>query len=198
MNRVKHKRTGKKNNFIESLRFLASSKNFIIAIAIMFAAFLLLGVIYPHLMTDVILDMINSLANQTQNKNFFQLAGFIIFNNVKASLFGLLFGVLFGIFPLFLAAVNGYVLGFILNAAARTEGLVEIWKIFPHGVFELPAFFFSLGLGVRLGYTLFTEPKMLNSDFKMCLKTFVYIILPLLLVAGLIETGLIFLLKPIA
>jgi stage II sporulation protein M len=198
MRRIQHRKTGKKSNFIESLRFLASSKNFIIAVVVMFAAFLLLGIVYPHLMTDFILDMINNLANQADNKNFFQLAGFIIFNNAKASLFGLLFGVLFGIFPLFLAAVNGYVLGFVLNAAARTNGIVEVWKIFPHGVFELPAFFFSLGLGVRLGYTLFCEPNMMKSDFKMALKTFVYIILPLLLIAGLIETGLIFLLKPVA
>jgi len=196
MKTIKHKKTDKKSNFVESLRFLASSKNFIIIVFAMFLAAFILGVVYPHIMTDIILDIINNIIGQTENMNFFQLAVFIIYNNVKASLFGMLLGLLLGIFPLFLAAANGYILGFVLNLAAKENGLGEVWKIFPHGVFEIPAFVFSLGLGVRLGYTLLCNPKMLKNDFKMCLKTFVYVILPLLLVAGLVETGLIFLLKP--
>ena len=181
---------------MQSAAFLLNSKNFIIAVFAMFLAAFILGVIYPHIMTDIILDIINSILGKTENLGFFQLAVFIIYNNVKASLFGMLLGLVFGIFPLFLAAVNGYVLGFVLNLTAKQNGFSEIWKIFPHGVFEIPAFVFSLGLGVRLGYTLLFDSKMLKSDFIMALKTFVYIILPLLLVAGFIETGLIFLLKP--
>ena len=190
------KKVRKIGNFRKSLHFLISSKNFIIAAVIMFAAFFLLGLAYPNLMRDFVLDVISGMVGKIEGMNFFQLAGFIIFNNVKSSFLGMFIGLLFGIFPLFLAAINGYVLGFVMNLTIAQNGASEIWKIFPHGIFELPAFFFALGLGIRLGYTLFTNTKLLKQDLKMSLLTFVYIILPLLLIAGLIETGLIFLLKP--
>lgn len=188
-------RKGKINNFIDTLNYITNSRNFIFFVIGLFALSLVLGVIFPNVFGDIIIDIIKELLKKTEGLNFIELFIFIFFNNLKTSLIGLLSGLLFGVFPMFLAVSNGYLLGFVMNVSFRENGVVDLWKIFPHGIFEMPAFFISLGLGVKLGYSLLFTRKMFKNDIKMSLKTFVYIIIPLLLIAGMIETILIFMLK---
>lgn len=201
MKKIKRKKAKKKeqrkkpNNFIDSLNYIASSRNFIFFIMGLFVVSFILGILFPDVFRDIVTDIIRDLLEKTEGLDFIELFIFIFCNNVKTSLIGLLSGLLFGVFPLFLTISNGYLLGFVMNISFQENGLVDLWKIFPHGIFEMPAFFISLGLGVRLGYSLLFTRKMFKNDIKMSLKTFVYIIIPLLLIAGMIETILIFLLK---
>ena len=100
---------------------------------------------------------------------------------------------IFGIFPFFIAIYNGYVLGYVLKLVVGKIGFLEIWKLFPHGIFELPAVFISLGLGIKLGASLFAK----NSDkeflrrLKNSARVFFFIVLPLLVIAAVIEGSLI-------
>lgn len=182
-------------NYSELWNFIKQSKIFIFVILGLFLISGVIGFFNPDLYTDTFEKLIKDLIDKTQGFNFPQMMAFIIYNNIKTSILGLLLGLFFGIFPLFVSVVNGYLIGFVFNMVYVDSGIKEMWKILPHGIFELPAFFLSLGLGLRLGYALFFKTKEIKHDLGMSLRTFVYVILPLLLVAGFIETCLIFLLK---
>jgi stage II sporulation protein M len=125
---------------------------------------------------------------------------FIFLNNVKAAFLGMIGGILFGIVPLLVAGVNGVVIGYVGALVTAREGFGELWRLLPHGIFELPALFFSLALGLRLGMLAWGEvqgvidgkkhPSLLEG-VREALLLFCVIILPLLLLAGIIESLLI-------
>ncbi|MEM4230754.1 MAG: stage II sporulation protein M [Candidatus Pacearchaeota archaeon] len=177
------------------LKFISESRVFIFIVLSFFVFSMIVGFIYPEMCQDFLLKLIKEILEKTQDLNFPQLLSFIIYNNLKTSLLGILLGLFFGIFPIFLAALNGYLLGFVFSEIYKDNKISEAWRILPHGIFELPAFLLSLGLGLMLGYTLFFKSHRFRYNFLMTLKIFIYIILPLLLIAGIIETSLIFLLK---
>jgi len=119
---------------------------------------------------------------------------FILKNNFTSSFFGVLTGLLFGIIPLVITAVNGYVLGFVSVRTVEITGSGSVLlRLLPHGIFELPAVFISLGLGLRIGYALFLSRSKAEflSVFKDSFKALLFIVLPLLVLAALIESALI-------
>jgi len=118
---------------------------------------------------------------------------FIILNNAKSSFLGVFFGFIYGLFPLIITLVNGYILGVVSQMSVGQGGFVVLWQLLPHGIFELPAIFISLGLGLKFGTFIFQKDK--SKSFKNylinSLKVFFLIVLPLLIVAGIIEGILI-------
>lgn len=70
---------------------------------------------------------------------------------MESSFLGVILGLVLGIFPIIFAIVNGYVLGFVASITVESEGLFVLWRLLPHGIFELPAIFISLGLGLKFG-----------------------------------------------
>ena len=105
----------------------------------------------------------------------------------------MIFGIFLGIFPMVVAMLNGYILGFVALLSVSNEGIFVLWRLVPHGVFELPAVFISLGLGLKFGTFFFQKNK--SESFRNYLwnsiKTFVFIVLPLLVIAAIIEGALI-------
>ena len=81
--------------------------------------------------------------------------------------------------------------------AINLEGGASLLKLLPHGIFELPAIFIALGIGLKLGTFPFQkEPeKSLKRFLGNSIRVFLLIVLPLLLIAGIIEGLLIFLLN---
>ena len=127
--------------------------------------------------------------------NFIQLFIFIFQNNLKSSFIGLTSGILLGILPLIMIFFNGYLLGFISNKVTQAYNFGVLWRLLPHGIFEIPAIIISLGLGVRIGVSL------ISTDFKQIKKNllyhienslivFLFVVFPLLLIAALIEAAL--------
>ena len=84
--------------------------------------------------------------------NTYQLILFILQNNAKTAFFAMFFGIFFGIFPFVNSVINGLTLGYVLNSVWEVSGVSEFWRILPHGIFELPAVFLALGLGLKLGF----------------------------------------------
>lgn len=196
------KRKSKKRNkfetkFFESVNFVKDSRKFIYLIILIFFLFFLIGFIIPapESILNQILDFVKKLIEQTKDLSGLELFWFIFWNNLKVSFVGMLTGLLFGVFPIFTSIGNGYLLGFVSALTSKSEGIFSLWKLFPHGVFELPAIFISLGLGLRLGMFLFRKKKeSFREEFIDSLEAFLFIVLPLLLVAAIIESGLIVLL----
>jgi len=69
-----------------------------------------------------------------------------------------------------------------------------LWRILPHGIFELPAVFIALGMGLKFGGFIFQKEKIksLREYFWNSLRVFLFVVLPLLIIAGIIEGTLIF------
>ena len=145
-------------------------------------------------LTKIILDFIEKLLEQTKGMSGLELIKFIFLNNLQASFFGLIFGTVLGIFPVLATIANGYVLGFVGAMSVEAENIFILWRLLPHGIFELPAIFISLGLGLKLGSFIFRKEK--GKFFRRCfwnsLRVFFFVVVPLLIVAALIEGCLIF------
>jgi stage II sporulation protein M len=130
-----------------------------------------------------------SLVGSLEGLSTIEIIGFILFNNIKASIFALLLGIGFGVFPIITGIVNGYLLGFVAREAAGIEGIGVLWRLAPHGIFELPAVLFSIGMGMKVGFTLFSvkKKKEFKRNIKESLRFFVFVVIPLLVIAAIIE-----------
>jgi len=177
--------------------YIRSSKNYIWFVLWIFVIFALIGGLFPASseLTNLISEMLQKLSAETSGfTNVFQWIFYLFKNNILASFFGLISGVFLGFWPILASVVNGYLVGFVGKFAISTSGIFVLWKLFPHGIFELPALFISLGLGVKLGSFIFQKKKVdsLKYYFWMSLKVFIFVVIPLLIVAAIIEGSLIF------
>jgi stage II sporulation protein M len=190
---VKKRKFSIKEEYKKSFRFIRQSKTFIFSIIILFCVSLLLGFFLPipNYLLQMIKDFIQELVSKTQSMSAVQLIWYIFFNNLQVSLFGMIFGVILGIIPIILAVINGYILGFVFSVSVNQQGILSLWKIFPHGIFELPAVFISLGTGLRLGLVFFNKKEKFKELFWNSVRVFFLIVMPLLVIAGIIEGLLI-------
>ena len=149
----------------------------------------------PESFTIYILEYLEEIIKSTQGFSHLDWMSFLFSNNVMSSFFGLSLGFLFGIYSVFGAIINGYMIGFVASMAVESDGILSLWRILPHGIFELPAIFISLGLGLKFGTFFFAKNK--SESFKNflwnSLRVFFLIVIPLLIVAAIIEGSLIFL-----
>lgn len=184
--------------FSKSWQYIKESRNFILLTVILFLSASIVALYYqPQFLVDAIKKFIEELLARTANLSVWEMTIFIFSNNLKSSFFGMIFGLFFGIFPVFTSLANGYILGFIAEKTAAASGLSILWRIFPHGVFELPALFLSLGLGMKLGFFMLARNKKREFLRRLegSLRVFLFVILPLLVIAAIIEGVMIFLLE---
>lgn len=181
--------------FLKSKNYIKSCKNFIYVIIGIFIIFALFAFFVPATaeLENAIMKMLKELLDKTQGLNQWQMIQFIFFNNLQSSFIGLVFGIVLGIFPVLSAVVNGYVLGFVAVRSVGVEGISVLWKLLPHGIFELPAVFISLGMGLKFGTFLFKKKKIksLKEFFWNSMRVFIFIVIPLLIIAAIIEGILI-------
>lgn len=177
----------------KSFEYINESKRYFLIIAVLFLIFVFIGFSFPIFFTEFIKEFIRSVLERTQNLGLLEMILFIIVNNVMSSFFAMLFGFFLGFAPLLSAMFNGYVIGFVAREVSSANGAVVLWRLLPHGIFELPALFISLGLGLKIGMFIFAKNwrKQFFYDMQNSLLTFIFVVLPLLIIAGVIEGGLI-------
>ncbi len=181
-------------SYRESWNYIKESRKYIYTIVALFFGFALIGLIFPvpELINTKLLEIIKGIVDKTQGMSGLRLIGFIFLNNSQASLFGIVLGMLLGIFPLFASIFNGYLLGYVSKFVIAEGNFLSLWRLLPHGIFELPAVFISFGLGLRQGLFFFEKKnKGFKYYFYNAIKVFLLIIIPLLVVAAIIEGGLI-------
>jgi len=174
-------------------KFIKENRIYFLIVSLIFLAFILIGFIFPIFFADKILEFMKQILEQTKGMNFLELFWFILQNNVSTAFFAMILGILFGVVPIINSVVNGYVLGFVMNKTSLTAGTSNLLRLLPHGIFEIPALIIALGLGLRIGIFIFKKKKKKDLKYSLenSLKIFVFIVLPLLLIAALIETALI-------
>jgi stage II sporulation protein M len=185
-----------RENYKQSWNYIKESRNFIYIILIVFSLFFFLGyfIHVPENIVQLILEFIEELLRKTEGMSPVELISFIFFNNLQSSFFGMIFGIVFGIFSVISIVSNGYLLGFVSSRAAQSEGLLILLRLFPHGIFELPALIISMGLGLKIGTFIFQKKKIesLKNYLWNSLRVFLFVIIPLLFIAAIIEGILIF------
>lgn len=146
----------------------------------------------PEKFISFIKYLFQDIVEKALGRNFLQMFWLIFTNNISTSLTIIAAALIYRYLPLFFLFINGVVLGMIVYGAARlTNNWVLITYILPHGVFELPAIILATSIGLSLGR------KSEKYGFKGKLKALIYskkaifTVVILLLVAAIIEAGLI-------
>lgn len=220
-------------NFKIGLRDLSKIKVYFWFSFLLFFFIALIGFLFPSFFEEKILEIIRELIGQTEGLGVFGLIRFIMANNMKSAFLGIFLGIFLGVAPLGIIIVNAYILGFVANKSIAVGGFLILWRLLPHGIFEIPAILISLALGLKLGFSLMNncikhynkKISSLNSAFLMFLsilflpvsfiiymtltltnlklkemffrnitdsfRIFILIVVPLLVIAGIIEGVLI-------
>lgn len=187
-----------KGQYRASWNYIVDSKKYIYFIVALFIIFLFIGYFFPMFFVKEVSDLVSKIVNETEGMGFFELFIYIFHNNLKTSFISIIAGIAFGLFDVFNAIVNSYVIGFVARAASEKIGVSVLLRLLPHGVFELPSFILSIGLGLRLGLYLFFKKRGESFFWNLenVLRIFIFVIMPLLLIAAFIETMLIVVVFP--
>lgn len=177
-------------------RYLRFIWPYALLMAFIFFVFLVVGYYsaasFPS-MAETLRESFSSRFSSIMTMNPLFIMFTIFLNNAFLSLLFLVLGLALGILPILFIAFNGYVVGVIVYLIAQERGpLFILLGLLPHGILELPMVFLSAGIGFRLGYQVFSaligRPTQIKSEFKEGLTFYFHWILPLLLVAAIIET----------
>jgi stage II sporulation protein M len=149
----------------------------------------------PELTQTLLTKLIDKFQGIMENGEISLIKLFI--NNLQASVLGVLVGLIpFLFLPL---------MGIFTNAAVLSLGLSGIdtalpaWKvillgILPHGIFELTAVFLCYSMGISICWNLskkivgHRQYEKIKGLLQNCLRVTVLIVIPLLIIAALVET----------
>ncbi len=196
---MKKKKKERKERFLQenyslTWKYIKESKNSILFVILIFAlGFSIASYYQPPEIVELIMEIIEKLLEETAGLNLWQMIIYILNNNLRSSFFAMVLGVFLGIFPVFTALFNGYILGFVTEKSVQVGGLSVLWRLAPHGIFEFPAIILALALGARLGFfwTAVKKKKEFLKRIDGSLRVFLFVILPLLIIAAIIEGVLI-------
>lgn len=122
----------------------------------------------------------------------------LILQNVRASSLMVVSGLLpFLFLPILFLLSNTTLIGAVVAVAMKKASLAAIvlGGLMPHGILELPALFICLAMGAYICVVLSNKivrhktPPIKDVLFN-CIKTYVFVVIPLLIGAGIIETYL--------
>ncbi len=184
-----------RQNTQEGWDYIKESKRYIGGSALLFFACIFIGFIFADSLT-ILNHLIADMRESVSGLQGTDLSTMIFFSNTRSAFFSLFLGIILGIFSVTNIILNGTLIGYVIHTLWIDGGILHVWKLFPHGIFELPALCISWGLGIKLGMFIFSkyEGKELKRRFIGSIKAFIFIVIPLLLIAGIIEGTLITLL----
>jgi len=138
---------------------------------------------------------LENLAGFLKERNVLTIILFLFLKNALTVFIVLWLGTAFGIVPLIAAVENGIVLGSLISQ--QDSPLLSLLNIIPHGIFELPAFFLACGIGLWRGWWLFRRDKneLYKERAQKGYRVFFRLIVPLLIIAAVIEGSLINLIR---
>ncbi|MFH1451936.1 MAG: stage II sporulation protein M [archaeon] len=187
--KIKRKEGFFSHNYSECWKYFIKIRWYLIFTLSIFCLLFIIGFLFPVFFREEIFDFVKKLEEILGGKNTLELIGYIIYNNLKASFLAVLLGVCLGIIPLVILVVNGYLLGFVAREAVNANGILVLWRLVPHGIFEFPAILFSIGIGFKIGSIFFNGSvrKDLRRNLIEGFRFFIFVVIPLLIVAGIIE-----------
>jgi stage II sporulation protein M len=173
----------------KSYQIIVNHRKYLALTAAIFFVCVVIGYVFPNAFPhDQVIDRILA---QLEGKDRFAVTFFIIQNNITTAFLAIVFGFLF--LPVFAILFNGYLVGAVIHQSIQKSSGWIVLYLLPHGVLELPAIFLAFGLGLRIGMCWFVQNRWTNMKiaYADAFIVFVYVIVPLLIIAGVIEGTLI-------
>ena len=178
----------------EAFDYVGKNRKYVYTIALIFVVAGIFGFVFADSFSFLD-EVLRDILRKTQGLGTFELMIFIFKNNSFSALIGLFFGFALGVVPVVNALTNGVLIGYVLQKTYELVGIGEFWRLLPHGVFELPAIFIALGMGVHLGGFISVKKgrraKELKERLRKSLLVYLFVVIPLLVVAAIIEGLLI-------
>lgn len=149
----------------------------------LFLAGAALGMAFPRVSFER-LSVLKEFAESLRGEPAAVLILAIFLKNASASAMAIVLGVGFGLMPIFAALTNGMLLGGVLLVDPAS-----VWRILPHGIFELPAVFIAWGTGIWVGLWFRGPNRIATLKVRLLMgaRIFLAVVLPLLAVAAVIE-----------
>lgn len=192
--RVGKKGLSFKKQFDEAKSYVSECKVQIYSILVIFFVSAFFGFLFSDKL-GFIKELLREILSRVEGLNSVELIFFILQNNVQSAFFGMFFGVFLGIFPLFNAIGNGVVLGYVSSLVISEGSVLDLWRLLPHGILELAGVFISLGMGLKLGGFVFAKSgeriNVLKERIYKGANAFLLVVLPMLILAAIIEGILI-------
>ena len=178
------------SEYLYSLRF------YILFVSILFISSIILGYVglfggtfsRPMSRFQQLSEVVEGFTDLYPLGIIFLVAFMLIFlNNALTCFLNIVLGPLLAIAPLASMVFNGGLIG----CFAQKGGLVIFIGILPHGIFEIPALLLSGAIGLRMGREVLRNrgERDLEGEIRRGLRGFLVLILPLLLIAALIESS---------
>ena len=163
-----------------------------------FLVLLVLAYIAGRLFPDIPVSVISAFSEDIAGSGIVQEDGSfnvlaLFSNNLRAMVLGVLYGFIpFLYLPALALGVNAAILG-MLASLIDGQWLLLAAGILPHGIFELPALFLSLAAGLCLCkninvYIRKNEKGVMKPLLLNILRVVVLLVLPLLVIAAVMET----------
>lgn len=113
----------------------------------------------------------------------------LFLHNLVATYITMCLVTLWGLVPLITAVANGLLLGWIVTVVTGQSIIHTAMMLVPHGLFEWPAMLIAWGVGFwrGAGYRFDTAPGTYLDRWLAANRVYCLIVLPLLLVAAIIE-----------
>ena len=151
---------------------------------------------------DLTAGLFNTISQMFQENGVYTESGGIsffalLFNNIRASALMAILGIISFLFlPAIILGYNAVIIGIAcaFSMAMGTGVSFLVLALLPHGIFEIPALILSAALGIYLCKELVkklvgrSRLASFSGVFLSMLRFYLCVILPLLVVAALVET----------
>jgi len=180
----------------KDLEYLRSARKYILIMAGIFIISVIAGFMASLKdlgLSENYLDMLKESFGWIKDLHPVGIMLVIFLNNAVKSLLAIVLGAGFGIIPVIFVGGNGLLLGLVANQVSREQGVLFVLAaILPHGIMEIPMILISSGLGLRLGYLMYSsimgKETDMRYDLMQSLRIYIRIIMPLLFISAVVET----------
>lgn len=158
----------------------------------LFGAITILGLGYDRILIGIQEQIVSEIISMVTGKTMIGTIIMIIRQNLISNILAFLLGFTI-IYPLIVLTTNSYLIGAITSRKIEELGFWVALRLLPHGIFEVPAFILAITAGLSVGLSVFKADKHpYRKEFISGLKFFLLVIIPLLIIAGIIEGILVF------
>ena len=177
-----------KSWYIESRVTISDAKKFILFSFVVYALGIIVGYSYLN-DVQVIRDEFIELYENYHDRSYFIFVSKIFIHNAVVAYISMRLGILFGLLPAISGMASGISIGWLFANTKSLHWLKLLLILAPHGLFEMPAMFIAWGIGFWRCKMLFVPnyEKVSKENVRKIHKIFVTLILPLLVLAAVIE-----------
>ena len=179
----------------ETQQYLCSLKIYILFSSSVFTLSILGGYLfalsYPT-ETQAILEKVKEMLLFEEETTSLQLFLFIFENNVTKLFIAILLGIFAGLIPFLSVLANGMILGIVAQIVTQDISWTFFFLgILPHGIIEIPVLIIATAIGMKIGklavWRIFGRHKIFRKEWTKAIKFYIFILVPLLFIAALIE-----------